>query len=430
MPPSQGLPPKNSSISPQSSGAPLLPAEQQASDPLSDETDIDERTIDPKTGKRRIFGLELGGKKREEGGARSMESSPAVGSGMLPSTQAAINAMRGPSTTTNTSERKPHPQPIPISPRHPYPSALGAAAASPSRLRSSSPRLHSPASSEIFERSVQEPIPLSNLQDELSPAHIPTHVLTEDHIPPALEASVEAITSSKLGADEVEIVTSSAHQPAGEKVLEGSASHVDLRELHSPSGLRHAGSETAAEMHSSLGQLPSTGNLMEDEGASTYGQLDPNDVRRLSFISFADVVQTEHQQQAATGSSLGELGSKDSLHMASPSSSLPGSFPTQVHEQHAGSPLRSPASPKSCLGGGVTTPPLPGVSINPAADQSPVRSNTHIGSPPGQHGELNIETMRQAVRKTASGDLSGVRNSGLSPISSPDVEGSRSRTNT
>lgn len=53
-----------------------------------------------------------------------------------------------------------------------YPTGV---AASPSRrVRSSSPGLHSPASSQIFERNVQEP--------ESSPA-IPAHIQTEDHIP-------------------------------------------------------------------------------------------------------------------------------------------------------------------------------------------------------------------------------------------------------
>lgn len=85
-----------------------------------------------------------------------------------------------------------------------YPAGI---AASPNRRlnRSSSPGLHSPASSQIFERDVQEPEP--------SPA-IPAHIKTEDHIPPALDASSLAITDDHLNPDEVEIVMHSAHQPA------------------------------------------------------------------------------------------------------------------------------------------------------------------------------------------------------------------------
>jgi len=342
---------------------------------------------------------------------------PAAAGGMMPQTLAFVNSMKQQAPDLR-------PQQIPASPsRHPYPSAI---AASPSRLRSSSPRLHSPASSEIFERSVQEPVPISTLQNELtaSEAHIPSHVMTEDHIPPALEATANAITCDKLNADEVEIVTSSAHQPAAAGVLESSTSHADLTQLHSPPLPHHRSedSEIASSMQQS-GFLP-IGN--EEEGASTYGQLDPNDVRRLSFISFADVVQGEHQQQMA--SHLGEAGSRDSLHIAS----LPSSIPSNAPERTA-SPLRSPRSPGSTyshsMSGSVTTPP-PGVNIDPVSEESPSRAMGGVGGPMGQHGELQIETMRQAVRKTASGDLSGVR-SGMSPTSD-DMSGreTRSPTNT
>lgn len=341
------------------------------------------------------------------------EQMDAPASGMMPQTQALVNAM------------KPdlRPQPIPITPsRHPYPSAV---AASPSHLRSSSPRLHSPASSEIFERNVQEPVPISTLQGEMSPAHIPSHVMTEDHIPPALEATAQAITSGNLNADEVEIVTSASHQPAAASVIESSASHADLTQLQSPTLQHHRseGSEAGSSIHQS-GLLPTH---TEDEGASNYGQLDPNDVRRLSFISFADVVQSEHQQQYA--SHLGDVGSRDSLHMASLPASVPGAA-----QNRTASPLGSPRSPGSThshsMSGGVTTPP-PGVNIDPAGEQSPARSGAGISSPPSHHGELTIETMRQAVRKTASGDLSGVRSAGMSPISDENsFRETRSRTNT
>jgi hypothetical protein len=405
MPPSQGLPPqlKNNSISPRSSAAPLLqPSQQETGDADGGETEA-AREIDPKTGKKRFFGL--GGKKHEKD-SKNMDL--AVG-GMLPSTQSAVTAMK--------PDLHAPPAPIPISPRHPYSPAV---AASPSRLRSSSPRLHSPASSEIFERNVQEPVALSALQSESTPAHMPTHVITEDHIPAALEASAQAITSEELDPDDVEIVTSSAHQPAVEKVLEGSTSFADLTSLQSPS-LKHTTSD-ASDL------LPSVGGAhtgAEDEGASTYGQLDPNDVRRLSFISFADVVQSEHQQQAA-GSSLGDVGNRDSLHIAN---FVPGNFSNA--QERAGSPLRSPRSPSS-LSGGVTTPPLPGVNVHPSEEQSPARSQTGLASSGTiQHGELNIETMRQAVRKTASGDLSHVRSAGMSPISDENsTREARSRTNT
>lgn len=321
-------------------------------------------------------------------------------------------------------------QPIPSSPaRQHYNNAIPAA--SPSRLRSTSPRLQSPASSEIFERNVQEPVPIATLQNELSPAHIPNHVLTEDHIPAALEASAEAITSENLNPDEVEIVTATSHQPAA--VSLDNSSTADVSSLHAqlPASLVHQaseGSEPASLNAASSGFLPPP-TATEDDSTSNYGALDPTDVRRLSFISFADVVQSEHVHPTT-----GDIaGSRDSLHIAS--------LPSAMHDR-AASPLHSPRSPSSTYsGGGVVTPPHPLSQSNqspPNIDQSPVRSMP-IGSPsagpPGAHGELTIETMRQAVRKTASGDLSGARSAGLSPVTSnvgddAFTRQSRSRTNT
>ncbi|KAK5727292.1 hypothetical protein LTR15_003186 [Elasticomyces elasticus] len=394
MPPSQKVPPpsQNTSISPRSSGAPLLPASEESQQ--FDGGAVGGST-DSKSEKKGLFGLA----KKKADQEPIMESSGGAGS-LMPGKQ---------------SEPKAHPQSLPLSPaRNPYPAGI---AASPGRLRSSSPRLHSPASSEIFERNVQEPVPMSTLQSEDTSAHIPSHVMSEDHIPPALEATANAITSNSLNADEVEIVTSSSHQPAAEKVLEASASHADLTQLHSPS-LKHAAS-TSSDVGASLRQLPTQHG---DDGASSYGQLDPNDVRRLSFISFADVVQSEHQQQAA--SAQGDAGSRDNLHTPS----LPGSFPSI--QERASSPFRSPRSPPSSIGGGVTTPP--GVSVDPAYDQSPSRSTAGLTDSTGHHGDLTIQTMRQAVRKTASGDLSGARNPlAMSPVSdeASSME-TRSRTNT
>ena len=396
-------------VSPQGSATPLISSDQrQEANQTEDVAIVDGNTEDrdPKTGKRRFFGL---GKKRED--KQPQHDMSASSAEKMPPPQPTSSAMRAPSPGKARADLKAHPQPIPISPsRIPYQSTV---AASPSRLRSSSPRLHSPASSEIFERSVQEPVQISTLQGELSPAHIPSHVITEDHIPPALEASAQAITSEELNADEVEIVTSATHQPAG-SAIDGSSSHADLTQLQSPlSPLQQVRSDDSGEasMHQS-GFLPPGG---EDDTASNYGQLDPTDVRRLSFISFADVVQSEHQP---SGSALGEPGNRDSLQIAS----LPGSF----KQERAASPLRSPRSPPS---GGVTTPP-PGMGVTSInVEQSPGR-NTGLASPMSPQSELTIETMRQAVRKTASGDLSGGRSAGMSPVSDENLSNApRSRTN-
>ena len=341
---------------------------------------------------------------------------------VTPQTEAAVAAMQPPSANRAQVQVKSQPQPIPTS--HPRYLQQSHVAGSPSRLRSSSPRLHSPASSEIFERNVQEPAAIPTLQSELSPAHIPTHVITEDFIPPALEASAQAITSEELNPDEVEIVMSSSHQPAAASVLEGSTSFADLTTLQSPISRQKSNEvEPALSLYQS-GIMPSSA---EEDGASNYGSLDPNDVRRLSFISFADVVQSEHQQ--APASAVSETGHRDGLHMMSGPTSA-----ANMTQERAASPFRSPRSPISGraqgTAAGVVTPPLPGVNMDPAnTEQSPVRS-IGVGSSVGQHGELTIETMRQAVRKTASGDLSGVRNAGMSPTSEDtSSQQARSRTN-
>ncbi|KAF2138609.1 uncharacterized protein K452DRAFT_328769 [Aplosporella prunicola CBS 121167] len=266
------------------------------------------------------------------------------------------------------------------------PRVYASSAASPdARYRSSSPRLHSPASSQIFERNVQES---SVSGGELSPA-IPSHIQTEDHIPPVLEASAQAITDDHLNPDEVEIVMHSAHQPAVHSIA---ASTASTEAVNSPT------IDEVASHHET------------DDGASNYGALDKDDIRRLSFISFADVVQAEH---AETGG-----GGRDSMHHTSVSNRSP-------------SPVRSPASSRGGMG---TSPPTSGApSIKGGADPSSKRppasptASQGACSPPTSSsggGELMVETMRQALRKTGSGDLSTARSPSqpLSAVSADDAD--------
>jgi hypothetical protein len=230
-----------------------------------------------------------------------------------------------------------------------------------------------PASSQIFERNVQE----SAVPSELSPA-IPAHIQTEHHIPPVLEASSLAITDTQLDPDHVEIVTHTAHQPASEKVAEGTTL---LHHPVSPQNSQH-------ESFYSAGSHPAEA----DDTASNYGALDPTDMHRLSFISFADVVQAEqaeslHHAGPMSASSLGLTHTYSSPSASSFGHALMYSPPLPCSP----SPTRSPLSSQ-----GLTTPP-PGsdsTSIQ-GFDMSPVRSPVIAG--PQQHGELTIETMRQAL---------------------------------
>jgi hypothetical protein len=255
------------------------------------------------------------------------------------------------------------------------PVGIGASPNRRSMHRSTSPGLHSPASSAIFERNVQEP--------EDSSA-IPAHIKTEDHIPPALDASSLAITDDHLNPDEVEIVMHSAHQPASTAVAGGMNDSV-----YSPS-LAHE--ESMASSHTDI-----------NEPTSNYASLDMTDPRRLSFISFADVVQAEHVEQDRD-----MLGSSDALQFQSLSSTAANRSP---------SPVRSPASSH----GMSTSPPTSGAA-------SPRFTDTRSpGSPmaPSNEPPLQIETMRQALRKTHSGDLSGHRSQPLSPVSMEDSNADR-----
>ncbi len=252
---------------------------------------------------------------------------------------------------------------------------------SPSRNLASSPRLASPAGSQIFERDVQE----STVLIPNSPA-IPAHIQTENHIPPVLDASSEAITDTHLDPDSVEIITHTSHQPASVAVT-----GMGLIEPSWADELAAFSAEKGTD------------------SASNYGSLDTTDVRRLSFISFADVVQAEHASHGGLG------GSRDSMHLAGLTSlALMG-------VNRSPSPVRSPVSSSGGLG---TSPPtsksgsVKGLEMSPSRKPlgSPTSLQPHGSSSPTVTGELAIETMTQALRRTGSGDLSVLRSPPTSPI--------------
>ncbi|KAL1962804.1 hypothetical protein VTN77DRAFT_9173 [Rasamsonia byssochlamydoides] len=270
-----------------------------------------------------------------------------------------------------------------ISPRfakHSYRSPL-----SPGRaIYSSSPRMHSPASSQIFERSVQEDI----LPVQVSPS-IPSHIMTDNHIPPILDASSAAITDDRLDPDSVEIITHSIHQPAAVTVT----------------GTYAVDQSAASSWHEDIAAHP-----VENEAVSNYGALDSADVRRLSFISFADVVHAEHVENGE------QFSSRDSLHNLA----LSNNPAALTARNRSPSPICSPVSSHRLS----TSPPT---SVSPSSkglETSPSRGRRRPGSPLSLplhsshsgsfHGELNIETMRQVLRRTGSGDMSGIRSVQLS----------------
>lgn len=244
-------------------------------------------------------------------------------------------------------------------------------------MYSSSPRMHSPASSQIFERNVQEDV----MPPQASP-QIPSHIITENHIPPALDATSAAITNKQLDPDSVEIITHSTHQSAAVTIT-GAADQGMGEFLHQ--------------------DVSHVSHRQDVDNASNYAALDNADVRRLSFISFADVVHAEHAEAVESGDQ--PPTKRESIHPPSAAGGI----------ARSPSPMRSPVSSP----GHGTSPPS---SVSPSfmgleAPSSPGRRG--LGSPipeqmspPG--GELNIETMRQALRSPASGDLSGHRSLPLS----------------
>jgi len=291
--------------------------------------------VEEKSRKRDFFrfGRKEDDKKKAKGTSHSTSSG-----GLRPvSPLAGLDASRSPGSPSRN---------------HPY-----GAASSPRGLRSASPRTHSPASSMIFERNVQEDVSVPQASPQ-----IPSHIITENHIPPVLDATSEAITDRKLNPDDVEIVTHAAHHSAAVTITEG----------HPDAPISPVMSEE---------QIPSSMSRADSDNLPSYANLDSVDVRRLSFISFADVVQAEHDLAD---------GRRDSAAITSHPSIVAPRSP---------SPMRSPVS--SAAQG--TSPPT---SVSPSM---------HEASPNRGTGDLNIETMRQALRKTGSGDLSGFRSAPMSP---------------
>lgn len=328
----------------------------------ADSSEGNGKSKDDKGKKRNLFGL--GKKKMNE---PSTAAVPAI-------SKEGPNLFSTGRSTTSTSQNDTFPAPT-----------------SPSRALSSSPRISSPARSQIFERDVQD----GSVIQPNSPA-IPSHIQTENHIPPVLGDASEAITNQKLDPDSVEIVTHNSHQPAAVTVT-GSGPSVGSTPYD----------QTAGGWVEELSSFASRDLAVVPDNASNYGSLDSADVRRLSFISFADVVQSEHPHPVA-GS-----GSRDSIHMAGLTSLPPAGL------NRSPSPIRSPASSQ----GPATSPPTSNAGSMKGVEMSPSRKpigslgsgSQNFGSG-SQSGELTIETMSQALRRTTSTDLSNVRSIPTSPI--------------
>lgn len=260
---------------------------------------------------------------------------------------------------------------------------------SPGRPLHSPSRLHSPASSQIFERDVQENI----IPAQSSPA-IPTHIMTENHIPPILEASSAALTDGKLDPDSVEIVTHNSHHPASLNVTGGAV----------PSEHQMVSSWYEDVNHQTLGDM--------EDSSSAHEPLDSTDIRRLSFISFADVVHGEHAETVECASNGNPLAGGGIL-------KFPG-VPA--------SPIRSPVSSRGAGTSPRSLSPIPGGLGTSTGIRGPSSPPHHPHSPSASAvgPELNVETMTQTLRRTESGEFGGLRSLPLSAIGSGDGSDERS----
>ncbi|KAI9747312.1 MAG: hypothetical protein M1815_004353 [Lichina confinis] len=351
-----------------SSAVPLLAPEPSADEQPTGSASTAESEEDHvqgprKPGKRRLLGL---GRKRDH--------------------VAAVDDQRADSAPGQTSPpRAVSPASIPPTTSHPYQHAV---AASYRHNRSPSPALPSPSSSFIFERDVQEsvvPPPPSSA--------IPSHITREDYIPPVLEASSLAITDERLNPDNVQIVMHANHHLVAPKAT-ATATTANATSGH--------GSVDASV--SSLPYEPLSA-IDRDAPTSSYGVGDVPDHRRLSFISFADVVQSEHMSVLPPTSS----SSQPHPHAANRSSS-------PVHSGASSQLLENspPTSGPTSVGGAEA---LAAVGGKGPASPTLGRISPPAAAAAAAGGELTIETMRQALRKTGSTDLGGVRSQPLSAAS-------------
>ena len=334
--PSKKMPVLGEGFSPSAYAPPSAPSGEEGL--AENNEDID---VDPKKSQGRFW--KFGRKKDEEKLKKQRDQGQTQIGG--------ATASKSPMQASSILSGSPKPQFV----SHPY-----ASPSSPSRLpQQASPHIPSPASSQIFERNVQDEDPMVVVA---SPA-IPGHVATEDHIPSVLDASTEAITDNHLDPDHVEIVMHAAHQPAAMTVA-------------------------ASEQLASTALEESLTRSEPEDPISAYGNLDTNDVRRLSFISFADVM---HADKAADHVSMSDSGT----------GIFPGS-PNVAQHNRSPSPIRSPLSNQAMSGTSPTSDP--GSFKGFEGSQGLSASGN---SPPG--AALTVETMRQALRKTGSGDLSAAR---------------------
>ncbi|KAJ6257341.1 hypothetical protein Dda_8230 [Drechslerella dactyloides] len=250
------------------------------------------------------------------------------------------------------------------------------------RSKNTSPRL---STSSIFERNVQD----SSLPPG-SPS-IPSHFSTEDRIPAVLEATSLTITDSSVDPDRIEIVSSAVH-------------HTVLP--HHPESISNPWAEDSAH----------SGD--ESIGHGYTSSLASADKRRLSFISFADVVQAENEQASHSSTNL------ETLPIKVPTQPTQQTQPQTAASLRSNSPVRTPPQlPYS--------PPGTGLGLSDFSMEKDMSiPDRHSGTGAATtHNEVTVETLSQALRKHGSTDLKAAAKGPASPTQnlSASVETAKKR---
>lgn len=162
--------------------------------------------------------------------------------------------------------------------------------------------------------------------------------------------------------------------------------------------------ELGAEQSSSMGGIDAISSGAE---GPTYAQVDPLDPRRLSFISYADVVHAEHAEHEAQaqhqstgtpafgGHSHGLGARSQSPARSATPARLSVSGGSGQHGLHSGHGHAGNNS--SFLGGGGSGN---GLDAGSSATNMLRRGSASIASPHAHtHGDLTIETMAQALEQ-------------------------------
>lgn len=223
---------------------------------------------------------------------------------------------------------------------------------------------------------------------------IPSHIRTENYIPPVLEASSEAITDEHASPEPIEIITPSIHQ----------SSATD------PS--------TSQFLSSSWPEENPTDPLDSGKTLPPHGAPDNSDIRRLSFISFADVINAENAETA------------EQIHNGYPfqAATLPGGSDGPALHDRSPSPVQSPTF-SSALG---SSPPT-----SVSASLRGMESSLHRGggsagspsptalSPPFSNlgGDIDAERTRQVSKEARSTDMSKVKSPTSSTAENDEIHG-------